>query len=146
MGGTTPCTPASSWVAAECAPSSFVIAVCTFLRDDPAYSERARAIAGLAMDVTAFADRFGLAPPLRWSTLRVACHTACSLAANGGGAVQRDMVHRAGFSVVDAAPGQICCGGKGTFPYRESEIADTLRRQESDWRTGAIPISGCTHS
>jgi len=102
------------------------------LRDDPAYSERAGEIADLAVDVTAFADRFGLAPPLRWSTLRVACHTACSLAANGGGAAQRDMVHRAGFSVVDAAPGQICCGGKGTFPYRESEIADTLCRQTAE--------------
>jgi glycolate oxidase iron-sulfur subunit len=102
------------------------------LRDDPAYSERAGEIADLAVDVTAFADRFGLAPPLRWSTLRVACHKACSLAANGGGAAQRDMVHRAGFSLVDAAPGQICCGGKGTFPYRESEIADTLRRQTAE--------------
>ena len=98
-------------------------------RDDPAYCEPAQRIADLAEDVVAFADRFGLAPPLRWSSLRVACHTACSLAADGGGAAQRDMVHRAGFSVVDAAPGQICCGGKGTFPYRESEIADTLRQQ-----------------
>jgi glycolate oxidase iron-sulfur subunit len=98
-------------------------------RDDPAYCEPAQEIADLAEDVVAFAGRFGLAPPLRWSSLRVACHTACSLAADGGGAAQRDMVHRAGFSAVDAAPGQICCGGKGTFPYRESGVADTLRQQ-----------------
>lgn len=99
-------------------------------RDDPDYGERAQQIADLAEDVVSFVDRFALAPPLRWSSLRVACHTACSLAA--AGAAQRDLVHRAGFSTVEAAPGQICCGGKGTFPYREGEIADTLRHQTTD--------------
>ncbi len=102
------------------------------LGDDPDYREKAQEIAGLAEDVVAFAARFGLAPPLRWSSLRVACHVSCALARNGGGAPQLNLVHQAGFSAVEAAPEAICCGGRGTFPYRQGELADVLRRQTSD--------------
>ena len=102
------------------------------LRDDPYYREKAQEIAGLAEDVVAFAARFGLAPPLRWSSLRVACHVSCALARNGGGGQQLSLVHQAGFSAVEAAPEATCCGGRVTFPYRQGELADALRRQTSD--------------
>jgi glycolate oxidase iron-sulfur subunit len=103
------------------------------LRNDPDYAEKAKEIAGLGEDVVAFAARFGLAPPLRWSSLRVACHVSCGLAGQAGEPAQmRLLVHQSGFSAVEAAPESICCGGRGTYPYREGEIADALRRQTSE--------------
>ena len=49
------------------------------LRHVPDYAERAATLGALARDVTEFLTDYELGAPKRWSTLRVAYHSACSM-------------------------------------------------------------------
>ena len=101
---------------------------------------RARAISEAAEDITSYIARIGIGPPRRYSTLRVGCHAACSLAnaagadALGGDAatMQRDLIHSAGFTGISVARERICCGGAGSYPFLEPETARVLRDQTTD--------------
>ena len=98
------------------------------LARDRGYAERAAEMSGLARDITEFLYELGLLPPLAWTSLRVAYHSACSLQ-HGQGLTRC----RAGCSSKPASPcveipeGHICCGSAGTYNLLEPELSRELR-------------------
>ena len=107
------------------------------LRHDPAYAARAARISALARDVSEFLYEYQLGAPERWSSIRVAYHSACSL--QHGQRVHdepRALLKQAGFAVVDVPEGHICCGSAGTYNILQPEIAGELKaRKQKNIRT-----------
>ena len=107
------------------------------LRHDPAYAARAARISALARDVSEFLYEYELGAPERWSSIRVAYHSACSL--QHGQRVHdepRALLKQAGFAVVDVPEGHICCGSAGTYNILQPEIAGELKaRKQKNIRT-----------
>ena len=101
------------------------------LRGDPEYAARAAQISALARDVTEFAASFDLGAPRRWSSLRIAYHSACSLQ-HGQGVTDapKSLLTKAGFSVVDVPEGHICCGSAGTYNILQPEMAERLKARK----------------
>ena len=98
------------------------------LRDDEAYAEKAKTISSLAKDVSELLAEFPLGAPVRWSSLRVAYHSACSLQ-HGQRVIDEPKTHlaRAGYSIVDVPEGHICCGSAGVYNILQPELAEQLR-------------------
>jgi len=95
------------------------------------YPERAQRIADLARDITEFMTEFDLGPPRRWSSIRLAYHSACSM--QHGQRITDEpkaLLRRAGFTVVDVPEGHICCGSAGTYNILQPEIANELRERK----------------
>ena len=92
------------------------------------YAERARKISALAKDITEFLAENDLRPPKRWSSLRVAYHSACSLQ-HGQQVTEepKQLLRDAGFTVLDVPEGHICCGSAGTYNILQPELARQLR-------------------
>lgn len=98
------------------------------LSRDQGYAERARRIVSLTKDVTEFLHDIGLGVPERWSGLRVAYHSACSM--QHGQRIHeapRALLRQAGYAVLDVPEGHICCGSAGTYNILQPEIANELR-------------------
>jgi len=102
------------------------------LARDPAYAERAARISALTKDVTEFLSQYDLGPPKRWSSIRVAYHSACSLQ-HGQGVTDdpKILLKKAGFSVVDVPEGHICCGSAGTYNILQPELSGQLRERKT---------------
>jgi len=98
------------------------------LKRDPHYGARAARLSELSMDICEFLSQYELGPPKRWSSLRVAYHSACSLQ-HGQNIVDepRSLLIKAGFSVVEPAEAHICCGSAGTYNILQPELAGALR-------------------
>lgn len=98
------------------------------LARDRGYAERAAYVSGLARDITEFLDEIGLNPPLMWTGLKVAYHSACSLA-HGQKLDQlpRDLLEQAGYTLTDIPEGHLCCGSAGTYNILEPELSGQLR-------------------
>ena len=98
------------------------------LRHDPEWSDRAAQVAGLAMDVCEYLERFDL-PQTDFATdLKVTYHAACSL--QHGQQIKsapKSLLQRAGFEVSEVPEAHLCCGSAGTYNILQSEIATTLR-------------------
>ncbi len=97
------------------------------LRDDPAYAERASAVAALARDISEVAPGLDLefsAP----RPLAVAYHAACSLQ-HGQKITEgpRTMLRSAGFDVRSIPEAHLCCGSAGTYNILQPAIAGALR-------------------
>ena len=76
------------------------------LAREPAYAERAAKLAGMTRDVTEFLGSYDMGPPMRWSSLRVAYHSACSM--QHGQRISeepRKLLRNAGFTVRRGAGG-----------------------------------------
>jgi glycolate oxidase iron-sulfur subunit len=103
------------------------------LSDDPAYAMRAAEIAAKARDISEFIAQHGLGPPRRWSSLKVAFMAPCQLQ-HGQGIVTEpgQLIHDAGFTLVDMPEEGMCCGAGGAYSYREADIADKLRMRKAD--------------
>ncbi|MEQ1713896.1 MAG: glycolate oxidase subunit GlcF, partial [Hyphomicrobium sp.] len=98
------------------------------LKGDVAYAEKAAKISAMTLDISEFLTKYDLGPPVRWSSLRIAYHSACSL--QHGQRVTDDpkaLLKKAGYSVVDIAEGHICCGSAGTYNILQPELAQALR-------------------
>ena len=98
------------------------------LRHDPKYAERAAAISQLTRDVTEFLTEHSIGAPSRWSSIRVAYHSACSM--QHGQRITDEpkmLLKQAGYSVVDVPEGHICCGSAGTYNMLQPELAGQLR-------------------
>jgi hypothetical protein len=82
------------------------------LAREPKYAERAAKIAGMARDVTEFIGSYDLGPPKRWSSLRVAYHSACSMQ-HGQRIIDepRKLLRNAGFTVVEV-PRATCAAAR----------------------------------
>jgi glycolate oxidase iron-sulfur subunit len=103
------------------------------LRNDPAYADRAERVSSLAKDVSEFLHDYELGAPERWSSIRVAYHSACSL--QHGQRIHdepRALLKQAGFGVVDVPEGHICCGSAGTYNILQPEIAGQLKKRKID--------------
>ncbi len=103
------------------------------LRGDPAYADRAESVSSLAKDISEFLSEYQLGAPERWSSVRVAYHSACSL--QHGQRIHdepRALLKQAGFAVVDVPEGHICCGSAGTYNIMQPEIAAQLKKRKID--------------
>ena len=92
------------------------------------YAERGKKISQIAKDVSEFVSECGLGAPKRWSSLRVAYHSACSL--QHGQRIDDEpkaLLKKAGFTVVEIPEGHICCGSAGTYNILQPELATELR-------------------
>lgn len=96
------------------------------LADDPAWAERAEAVAARTRDL------IELTPPARDVGLgTVAVHDACHhLHAQGIG--PRGLLAGAGAHCVDLGDGGRCCGAAGLYSVLQPEMAATLRRQKAE--------------
>jgi glycolate dehydrogenase iron-sulfur subunit len=102
------------------------------LQRDPAYAERAAKISATTRDISEFLSEYDLGPPKRWSSLKVAYHSACSL--QHGQRVTdepKTLLRNAGYTVADVPEGHICCGSAGTYNILQPEIAGELRTRKA---------------
>ena len=82
----------------------------------------------MTRDVTEFLGSYDMGPPKRWSSLRVAYHSACSM--QHGQRITdepRKLLRNAGFTVVEVPEGHLCCGSAGTYNILQPAIAAELR-------------------
>ena len=101
------------------------------LRNDATYTERAAKISALATDITEFLTATNLGPPSRWSSVRVAYHSACSL--QHGQRVTDEpkmLLKQAGFSVAEVPDGHLCCGSAGTYNILQAPLANELKARK----------------
>jgi glycolate oxidase iron-sulfur subunit len=101
------------------------------LRLDPDYADRAATISGLTLDITEFLTRFDLGAPRRWSSLRIAYHSACSM--QHGQRITsepRALLRKAGFTLLEPPEGHICCGSAGVYNILQPELAGELRARK----------------
>lgn len=101
------------------------------LRGDAEYAARAAQVSALAKDVTEFVEGFDLGAPKRWSSLKIAYHSACSL--QHGQRITdtpKTLLRNAGFTVADVPEGHICCGSAGTYNILQPEMAARLRERK----------------
>ncbi len=95
------------------------------------YAEKSLQISDLTRDITEFVSGFDLGPPKRWSSIRIAYHSACSMQ-HGQKIVDepKALLKKAGFTVVDIPEGHICCGSAGTYNILQPELATQLRARK----------------
>ena len=99
-------------------------------RNEPEHDAAAR-VSALAKDVSEFLFDAGYMPTREKSTLKVAYHAACSLQHGQQVLVQpKGLLRNAGFTVVEAAEGHLCCGSAGTYNILQPEIAGRLRERK----------------
>lgn len=87
-------------------------------------------VAALALDISELLVKLGL-PQGAPKGLRVAYHAACSL--QHGQQVKtapKDLLKRAGFTVVEPADSHLCCGSAGTYNLLQPEISAELKRRK----------------
>ncbi|MET0194405.1 MAG: glycolate oxidase subunit GlcF [Hyphomicrobiaceae bacterium] len=101
------------------------------LKRDSQYAERAAKLAAITRDVTEFLGTYDMGPPKRWSSLRIAYHSACSMQ-HGQRIIDepRKLLRNAGFTVTEIPEGHICCGSAGTYNILQPEIAGQLRERK----------------
>ncbi len=98
------------------------------LARDHGYAERAEYVSGLARDVTEFLDEAGLNPPVMWTGLKVAYHSACSLAHGQKlDELPRKLLEQVGYKLTEIPEGHFCCGSAGTYNILEPDLSGQLR-------------------
>jgi glycolate oxidase iron-sulfur subunit len=98
-------------------------------RGDP-LADQAAAVAARAMDISELLVKVGL-PEGAPKNLRVAYHAACSL--QHGQQVKsapKDLLRRAGFTVVEPADSHLCCGSAGTYNLMQPVISGQLKARK----------------
>lgn len=96
-----------------------------------ALDREAMHVAALTKDITEFLTKYDLGAPKRWSSLRVAYHSACSMQ-HGQKLTEppKKLLQQAGFAVVSPMEGHICCGSAGVYNILQPEIANELRERK----------------
>ncbi len=90
----------------------------------------AATVAGLAKDISEVLTDLGL-PEGTARGLRVAYHAACSL--QHGQQIKtlpKDLLKRAGFTVVEPADAHLCCGSAGTYNLMQPAISAQLKARK----------------
>jgi glycolate oxidase iron-sulfur subunit len=98
-------------------------------RNDPLAADAAT-VAGLAMDVSEVLTKLTL-PEGAPKGIKVAYHAACSL--QHGQQIKtlpKDLLKRAGFTVVEPADSHLCCGSAGTYNLLQPEISQQLKARK----------------
>ncbi|MGB8623061.1 MAG: glycolate oxidase subunit GlcF [Paracoccaceae bacterium] len=95
-------------------------------RNEP-LAEEAAAVSDIAMDVSELLMKLDL-PEGSDKGVKVAYHAACSL--QHGQQIKtypKDLLKRAGFTVVEPADSHLCCGSAGTYNLMQPEISAKLK-------------------
>ena len=101
------------------------------LRNNADYKDKAAKISALATDISEFLTKANIGPPSRWSSVRVAYHSACSL--QHGQCITDEpkmLLKQAGFSVADVPDGHLCCGSAGTYNILQAPLAKELKARK----------------
>lgn len=99
-------------------------------RNDPALAGDAATVASMAMDISELLTKLGL-PQADAKGLKVAYHAACSL--QHGQQIKtlpKDLLKKAGFTVVEPADPHLCCGSAGTYNLLQPEISQQLKARK----------------
>jgi glycolate oxidase iron-sulfur subunit len=107
-------------------------------KDSP-MAQKAAQMADLAVDITELLDKLDL-PQEGANGLRVAYHAACSL--QHGQKIKttpKDLLKRAGFTVVEPADVHLCCGSAGTYNLLQPEISKQLQTRKVETLTAVGP-------
>ena len=102
------------------------------LARDPEYAERAAQVSALTKDVSEFLATHDIGAPQRWTSLKVAYHSACSM--QHGQRITREpkaLLKKAGYSVLDIPEGHLCCGSAGVYNILQSQIAAQLLERKA---------------
>lgn len=98
-------------------------------RNDPLAQDAAR-ISALAMDVSELLQTLEM-PDLPQRNERVAYHAACSLQHGQKiKAAPKDLLRKAGFTVLEPADPHLCCGSAGTYNLMQPEISGQLKTRK----------------
>ncbi|MCV3274240.1 glycolate oxidase subunit GlcF [Roseobacter sinensis] len=95
-----------------------------------ALAEDAARVSGIAMDVSEVLMKLDLAEGAE-KKMVVAYHAACSL--QHGQQIKtypKDLLKRAGFTVVEPADAHLCCGSAGTYNLMQPEISKKLKARK----------------
>ncbi len=98
------------------------------LREDPAYADKAAAIADMTKDVTEYLETLAIPAAEPPRAMTVTYHSACSM--QHGQQIKTlpsALLQRAGFSVKSVPEGHLCCGSAGTYNLLQPKIARRLR-------------------
>ncbi len=98
-------------------------------RNDPLANDAER-VSRIALDISELLVRLDL-PEGGAKTLQVAYHAACSL--QHGQQIKnhpKDLLKRAGFSVLEPADSHLCCGSAGTYNLMQPEISGKLKERK----------------
>lgn len=98
-------------------------------RNDPLAAD-ASEVAGMTMDISELLAKIGL-PQGTDKGIKVAYHAACSL--QHGQQIKnhpKDLLRRAGFTVVEPADSHLCCGSAGTYNLLQPEISQQLKARK----------------
>jgi glycolate oxidase iron-sulfur subunit len=95
-----------------------------------ALADQAQSVADRAMDISEVLMKLDL-PPGGDKGLKVAYHAACSL--QHGQQIKtfpKDLLKRAGFTVLEPADSHLCCGSAGTYNLMQPEISKELKSRK----------------
>jgi glycolate oxidase iron-sulfur subunit len=104
------------------------------LAGDPAWAERARALAARVRDATELLAQLGPVAPRHPLRLSVAYHEACHLAHAQKVRAQPRAVLRGipGLQLVDIPEGELCCGSAGIYNLVEPERSRVIGERKVD--------------
>jgi glycolate oxidase iron-sulfur subunit len=102
-----------------------------FRAEPEPWRAQAAKIASLACDISELLVRLDYAPVRDADRITVAYHSACSLQHGQQVTTQpKQLLQRAGFTVVEPGEAHICCGSAGTYNILQPEIAARLRERK----------------
>src|SRR6185369_11752908 len=106
----------------------------TLLADDPAYADRAAALAAKVRDLSEILVELGPIAPRHPVPATVAYHDACHLAHAQGVRAQPRALLRAipGLELREVAGAEQCCGSAGVYNLVEPESADEIGRRKAE--------------
>ncbi len=111
--------------------SNFVAEYPRVLADDPAYADRAKAVAGKLKDIAEFLDAEPLEQLELTSRPEIAWHCPCT--AQHGQKLEaptRRVLTRLGFALPVIADAHLCCGSAGSYSLFQPEMATELRQRK----------------
>ena len=98
-------------------------------RNDPLAGDAAK-VSALSMDVSELLSQLDI-PQQADKDLRVAYHAACSLQHGQQiKAAPKNLLKRAGFTVLEPKDPHLCCGSAGTYNIMQPEISGQLRERK----------------
>ncbi|WP_323010175.1 glycolate oxidase subunit GlcF [Paracoccus sp. (in: a-proteobacteria)] len=106
---------------------------------DPLEADAA-GVAALAKDITEVMVDLGLDDAAHAPPLRVGYHAACSL--QHGQQIRsapKDLLARAGFTVLEPKDSHICCGSAGTYNLMQPKISGELKRRKVETLEALTP-------